>query len=248
MLRIDVKRRDVGKVCPPYYAPNCDRPAHFEFQGKLFDAHGREIIPGVAMVEDEAPAVADAGGKDSAAPSGALSAAELVRIADRLSWPDLKAKAEAILGSNTPKSKQQVLAKIKALAEGRSLKALPPVSREGVAITEPPGAGAIPKPVKRGGPKAWPAQPAADQAAAQGAADAAPAAVAAAAPPAAAASAKPGEIDLAAWGRGETNYLSGQLTKAARAQFNVQLTERRDILDALIERGMVTLEGARTDL
>jgi len=54
-----------------------------------------------------------------------------------------------------------------------------------------------------------------------------------------------GKLDLAAWGRGQTEYLFGEVRKAIRDKYHVSVTETRDAVDILIENGVVSLENAR---
>lgn len=55
-------------------------------------------------------------------------------------------------------------------------------------------------------------------------------------------------IDLAAWGRGQADFLSQEIFKAVRAKYNVVLSERRDVVDLLITEKVITAEEARTDV
>jgi len=55
-------------------------------------------------------------------------------------------------------------------------------------------------------------------------------------------------VDLAAWARGQREYLFGDIRKAFREQYHKVVTERRDALDFLIEQGVITAEEARQDI
>jgi hypothetical protein len=55
-------------------------------------------------------------------------------------------------------------------------------------------------------------------------------------------------LDLAAWGRGQKDYLPPELFKAIRAKYNVQLSQRRDALDLLIKEKVITAAEARKDI
>lgn len=70
----------------------------------------------------------------------------------------------------------------------------------------------------------------------------------AAAPAAPAAPAPAPSLDLAAWARGQKDYLPPELFKAIRAKYNVQLSQRRDAIDLLIKEGVVTAAEARKDI
>jgi hypothetical protein len=242
MLRIDVKRRDVGKISPPFTPDQFDRPAHYQLGDKFFDAHGYEIVPGEAF---ERPAEDEAGDDDE---GGGIAPAALIAQANTMPWSQFKALAQEILGDGCPKNKGGIVARLQALVDGRVLKDAAPVQRE----TRPLASAAA------GSAKPWPATPKEKPAVAP-VPSRKPAAPQSASAPVAAAPAKPAGakpaaangtagIDLAAWGRGEANYLNGQLTKAAKAQFSVAFTERRDILDHLIAEGVVSADEARTDL
>jgi hypothetical protein len=249
MMKIDVKRRDVGKIVPAWHPDEFDRPAHYQFKDKFFDAHGREIVPGEPLQEEDM-ADEDAEGEDDG--HAGLSPAALIGQANTMPWSRFKALAQELLGPTCPKAKPGIVARLQALVEGRQTK-VTTVSRKGVAITEAapkdapqeaPKAGGKPK--NGGGAKSWPAAPKEKPAPAAEAAEAStpPTAPAAKASPAA----QPGVVDLAAWGRGEVDYLNGPLAKAAKAELKVPLTERREILDALIDNGVIEADEARTDL
>jgi hypothetical protein len=66
--------------------------------------------------------------------------------------------------------------------------------------------------------------------------------------PAAAAPAAGTGIDLAAWARGQKDYLPPELFKAIRGKYNVQLSQRRDAIELLIKEGVVTAAEARKDI
>jgi pyruvate/2-oxoglutarate dehydrogenase complex dihydrolipoamide acyltransferase (E2) component len=55
-------------------------------------------------------------------------------------------------------------------------------------------------------------------------------------------------IDLAAWGRGQADFLSQEIFKAVRSKYNVVLSERRDVVDLLITEKVITAEEARKDV
>lgn len=55
-------------------------------------------------------------------------------------------------------------------------------------------------------------------------------------------------IDLAAWARGQKDYISGEVFKAMRTAYNVQFSERRDAVDFLISEGVIEAAQARKDV
>lgn len=57
--------------------------------------------------------------------------------------------------------------------------------------------------------------------------------------------AAPEGVDLAAWARGEREYLFGAVQKAIRALYHRQVTETRDAIDVLIEEGVIDAARAR---
>lgn len=57
-----------------------------------------------------------------------------------------------------------------------------------------------------------------------------------------------GGVDLAAWGRGQKDYLFGEVQKAIRATYHAQLSERRDAVQLLIDQGVITARDARQDV
>lgn len=54
-----------------------------------------------------------------------------------------------------------------------------------------------------------------------------------------------GNIDLAAWGRGQANYLAGDIYKAIGERFGRRVMETRDAVDVLIKEGVITEDQAR---
>lgn len=55
-------------------------------------------------------------------------------------------------------------------------------------------------------------------------------------------------VDLAAWGRGQKDYLFGEIRKAVRKGYHAQLTERRDVIDLLIAQRVIAAAEARKDV
>lgn len=54
-----------------------------------------------------------------------------------------------------------------------------------------------------------------------------------------------GEVDLAAWGRGQVDYLFADVAKAITAQFHRKVTTEHDAIDTLIEERLITAKQAR---
>lgn len=59
--------------------------------------------------------------------------------------------------------------------------------------------------------------------------------------------AAPGTIDLAAWGRGQREYLWAEVRKAIRAKYHTGVTQRRDAVNLLIDQGLIRAAEARAD-
>jgi hypothetical protein len=55
-------------------------------------------------------------------------------------------------------------------------------------------------------------------------------------------------VDLAAWGRGQRDYLWGEVRKAMKTEFGRAVTERDDAVDFLIQQGVITAGEARQDV
>lgn len=55
-------------------------------------------------------------------------------------------------------------------------------------------------------------------------------------------------VDLAAWGRGQQEYLFAEVRKAVKKGYGVQLAERRGVVDFLIEQRVITAAQARKDV
>lgn len=57
-----------------------------------------------------------------------------------------------------------------------------------------------------------------------------------------------GGIDLAAWGRGQRDYLFGDVRKAVQGAYHKIVTERRDAVEFLIDQGLIRADQARQDV
>lgn len=55
-------------------------------------------------------------------------------------------------------------------------------------------------------------------------------------------------IDLAAWGRGQADYLWAEVAKEIRKQYHVQVTERHDAVNLLIDQKVIRAAEARKDV
>lgn len=230
MRKLD-RKRPFGKISPPYQQENFDRAAFYEQDGRFFDQHDREIVPGIPLAEQLAKVDAAAGTESrhpldhdgDGRPGGSLPAgpvdsamtpAELLRQADEMPWAQFRKQAKLIFGPTCPASKEDIKRALQEAIAGMQTREKVRMER---ALDAPAAKKAEP-------PQAKPAAQAAPQdKAATG-------------------------VDLAAWGRGKQEYLFGDIRKAIRAQYNRVVTERRDALDLLIEQGVITAESARRDI
>ncbi len=55
-------------------------------------------------------------------------------------------------------------------------------------------------------------------------------------------------VDLAAWGRGQREYLFNEVRKAIKKGYGAQFTERREAVDFLIEQRVIVAAQARKDV
>ena len=56
------------------------------------------------------------------------------------------------------------------------------------------------------------------------------------------------DIDLTSWGRGEVDYLTGELLETIDAKFARVATTRREVLDFLLQEGVITTAEVRQDV
>lgn len=55
-------------------------------------------------------------------------------------------------------------------------------------------------------------------------------------------------VDLGAWGRGQKEYLFAEVRKAVKKGYGAHLSERRDVVDFLIEQRIIPAAQARKDV
>jgi hypothetical protein len=113
-LKIDPKRTDVRKIMPPWEGPGFDRPAFYSFEGKYFDAHGREIVPGEPLAKE----AADADEEAATAPPGRMGAAALLAARSTMPWAAFLKAARDLLGDTCPAEQTKVLEALRIAAEG----------------------------------------------------------------------------------------------------------------------------------
>ena len=136
---------DVGKVTPTGWRGDndeFDRAACYHYDGKFFDAHGIEIVPGKNLkraaappppppveepdegeeIEEQAAAPRNESEVRSVAPpvtkSAPISPAELLERADSMAFAKFAAAAKSILGPTCPAGKQAIVAALRETIAG----------------------------------------------------------------------------------------------------------------------------------
>lgn len=209
-MKLD-RSRPFGKVSPPMIIDGAhDRPACYEQDGKLFDAHDLCIVAGaVAPIEQSVVTPEPVRAPE---PEVTLGVKELIATANAMPYQTWARHARAVLGESCPSGKKAILAALEAAQAAyddkqakRAAFSARAAEVEQSAMELPPASVPAPSPAASG-------------------------------------------VDLAAWGRGQKNYLFGEVQKAARQQHNVQLSERRAVVDFLIEAGIIRASEARKDV
>ena len=238
LLRLN-KQKPIGHVTPPWTPPGCDRPARYEQDGVLFDQNFIEVRAGVPFSADkpaapvvkppkQAPPKAVVGNVPPPPPPVDVApAAETVSEPVAAPAPSVSAEIAATL-----LAAQAGMPWLKFRNECRKVLgvACPQTKDEIVALLE-----ALAKVPDEVDPDAE-----VDDGNGVPVTDPPPAAVAA--------PQKKGPVDLRAWGSGQREYIFGEIQKAIRAQFSVQVTERRDAIDLLVDKGVINAAQARKDI
>lgn len=244
MLLLD-KSKPFGEYHPPAHEPGCDRPAHYDQDGHMFDAHGRQIIPGVPLNGgDFCDPGHDIGRPDvvePTAPQGEppidepaiLSANDLIGFANSMSWPAFQKEAKRILGPGCPASKQQIIDALeKAIATFAAKKqAKRPEPKGMIPVKEALGK------VKQAVDAYQGDQDPPDT-------DDAPS-------PAPATAKAKGSVDLARWARGQQEYLFADVRKEIRKTYSKYIAgpeERKDAVDFLVSVAVISSNEARKDV
>lgn len=222
MQKLDRSRPDsIGTVSPPWQPDDCDRPAHYEQDGRLYDAHDRLIEPGKPAPKETVAAMPVAAAVDAEPDAeDGLSPAQLVAQADTLPYGTFRKRAKEILGETCPSGKVAIVAALNAAIEAYAAR-----------VAARRGPSPAPTPTKSAG-MTWGGLTGEE-------------------PAPSAAPLKPGEIDLAAWARGQREYLFAEVRKAIRGKYNKQITgeyERRDAVEFLVEQKLVSAVEARKDV
>ena len=238
MLKLD-RSKPFGLISPPWHGdeggPLLDRPAHYDQAGHLFDAHGREIVPGQPLVEESRrvvpasevlpPLAPPPTNGETAATEASMTPAQVLAQADSLSFAILRKEAKRILGPTCPGNKIGIKAALEAAIAAYQEKQTKRYSGA-KGMTWAGLAGQTPAEEEAPDEPAQPAPPAAQ-------------------PPA------NGALDLAAWGRGQREYLFAEVRKAIRAKYNRTIFgehERREAVYFLVDQGLIRASDARKDI
>lgn len=219
MLKLD-RSRTFGTITPAWQPEDCDRPAYYEQDGKLFDAHDRQIVPGKPL-----PVEAVAADEEQANAAAQVSPYELLRQADVMPWAAFRKHAKVILGDTCPASKADMMTALQGAVqhfEQRQQKRKAPAPK--VADAEQKSAGLT-----------WSGLTGQQDAPENLTAKPAPVV-------------EPGGVDLAAWARGQKEYLFAEVRKAIRAKYGSVVTERDDAVDLLVDNKLITQAEARKDV
>ncbi len=127
------RMKPFGKIAGDTFIPEGgDRPAHYEQDGKFFDAHGRLIEPGVSGA---APAV-----EEDDEPIGDLpnmTVAELIKQADHMPWRQFKAAAQGMLGEGAPGTKATLIEALQAVQKEFDARAAKKAKERGQPAPKP---------------------------------------------------------------------------------------------------------------
>lgn len=228
IIRID-ETKPYGKVCSGHELAeefDLDRTPFYEQDGMLFDSRKRAIIKGQRIEPDPPPAPVERTDDGRAAPGDAeaiVSPIELIRRAGELPWPTFRKRAKAILGDTCPQSKAAILEALKAALQEYEQR---------LTLRRSANAPAPAAQNEEFKGMAWDTQR--------------PEPMPPTSPPPK--PVKEGEVDLAAYARGQKDYLFGDVMKAMRAQYHVQFTERRDVVNFLVDNDVIPAHQARKDV
>jgi hypothetical protein len=206
----------------PFVPPNGDRVAVYEQDGRLFDVHDREIVPGVSLAAARAR-------RQQADEATAEAAAELLAHADKMQPALFKGMAKILLRKSTPAKKADIMAALEEIVTRH---------KAGASI-DGDDAGEIPPAAKAPEVNGHTAAPLSSIIGAK------PAAKPQSAKPAPRGA---NVVDLAAWARGQKEYGFHDIRTAIEARLGVSVTDAPAALEALIDKGVIAFKDARTDL
>lgn len=245
------RKKEFGTISPPWQPEDCDRAAHYEQDGKLFDAHDRQIVPGVAAVhtapepiiaQDDEPAPAAEARQDQPAPEPETpinTAEELLAQADGMHWSALKRQAQEIFGNaiifKRGGGKQGIIDSIKNAMTAQE---------QGVEVApERPVSSGLTWGAMTGAAEDDDEEPEDMDADDEDAEEFEPDP-----PPPLPKGLPKSDVDLSAWGRGQRDYLFGEVQRTIRAQYNRQVLDRKDAVEFLIDERLIPAHEARRDV
>lgn len=212
--RLD-RTKGFGKIAPPMDVDGCPRPAYYEQDGILFDAHDLECVTGAAAVENKVPA------KKAEPADDDLSVSTLLRDADQIPWPKFLKSAKRVLGSECPSGKAAIVEALRtAVAAYEARRGRTGVAPVAENVVDEPDVEMDAEPVVTQPPPS----------------------------PAPMLSTVTTGVDLAAWARGQKDYLFSEVRNAVRKQYSAQLSERRDVVNLLVEAKVIAAHEARRDV
>lgn len=217
-----------GTITPPMLEGAMDRPAHYEQDGNLYDAHDQLIVLGEPLVAEpptapEKPAAPVKEAKAAAAPKATKAAPKALTP----EAPKAPETAKEPTAESAPAPAERPLTAIEVLNGNLPFAAFKKEAKRILGDQCPASKGDI-----KAALAAFDAQPnlkaqrQEETAAAQN-------------------DAGKNGVDLAAWGRGQKIYLFGEVRKAIKTRFNVVVTEEWDAVDLLINEKVITAREAR---
>jgi hypothetical protein len=248
------RSRDFARIIGGTFVPDgCDRHALAKQDGRWFDSHDREIVPGMtyeeALAAEEEAAEAEAKAAEDAANEAAAPFEALIAEADTVPWSTLHALARQFLGPSCPATKPEAIAALNAAAAAARAGAI--VEAEGEGEPEPqaqPNKRVLtfgvmnPAPAKAQG-KAPAAATAVPPTKAPAVAAAKPAArlpavrPATRQPPPQTRAAGKVAVDLVGWGTGRCDYPFGEVRKTIQDEHRPQrFWARRLVIGQLLRR------------
>jgi peptidoglycan hydrolase-like protein with peptidoglycan-binding domain len=223
------RNQPFGEIKPPMQEGAMDRPAHYEQDGKLFDAHDRLIEAGQPAVA-AAPAAAEKPPAPAPKPAKAAAAPKETKPAPSAqeALAEQRRQDEIKLKLNQAKAPEK-----------------PPMTATEVLNSDLPFA-AFKKEAKRILGNQCPASKS-DITAALAAFASQPNLNAQRQEESAAEQKDTGKsgVNLAAWGRGQKTYLFSEVRKAIQKEHGAVMTTEHDAVDLLIQAGVITAREAR---
>lgn len=240
MLQLD-KSRSHGTVHPPRAEPNCDREVHYEQDGAMFDQFGRQVVPGRRLEShpnpisqaaahrerEQGPVSYDDGlseqtiVREPGDANAPMTVGTLLELSATMPWSGFLKQAKQVLGPECPTSKEAIVDALHAAVKKHAERA----TKKPSGKTDP--ARTIVMAAESGKFQSKPGVPSAPLAA------------------------QKGKVDLAAWARGQKEYLWPDVQKAIRIEHNRMISgpeARKDAVDFIVDAGLVPIAEARRDV